>query len=75
MCSVVPTLNAGAPVAISTGCTGSRLFAGLSDGEMVLGVRGDALPQFAQALRRIRAANEQVLAEDSQRKAAAMAAA
>jgi uncharacterized protein (DUF169 family) len=73
MCSIVPALNAGAPVAISTGCTGSRLYAGLSDGEMVLGVRGDALPKFAQALHQIRAANELVLAEDTQRKAAAMA--
>jgi uncharacterized protein (DUF169 family) len=69
MCAVVPTLHAGAPVAVSMGCIGSRIFTGMDDGTMLVGIRGDRLAEFAQRLRTIRAANATVGAEDRRRKA------
>ncbi|MCI4368604.1 MAG: DUF169 domain-containing protein [Thermoplasmata archaeon] len=71
MCSLVPTLNKGTAVAMSVGCIGSRVFTGIGDGEMLLGVRGDHLKTFAQSVRKIRHANDLVGAEDEKRKAAA----
>lgn len=68
MCAIVPTLQQGASVAVSTGCIGSRIYTGLADGEMVVGVRGDHLEAFAGALRRIRQANTVVGDEDARRK-------
>jgi uncharacterized protein (DUF169 family) len=67
MCAVVPTLNQGAPVAASMGCIGSRIYTGLADGEMIVGVRGDHLQSFAAAVRKIKHANEVVAEEDSRR--------
>lgn len=68
MCAVVPTLNQGASVAASMGCIGSRLYAGIGDGEMIVGIRGDHLRPFAAAVRKIRHANDVVEAEDARRK-------
>jgi uncharacterized protein (DUF169 family) len=68
MCAVVPTLNQGAPVAVSIGCIGSRIYTGLEDGEMIVGIRGDHLQSFAASVRKIRHANDVVAAEDSRRK-------
>jgi uncharacterized protein (DUF169 family) len=69
MCAVVPTLNHGAPVAVSIGCVGSRVFTQMSDDQMIVGVRGDYLRQFAAKLTTIRHANELVGAENARRKA------
>jgi len=69
MCAVVPTLHAGAPVAVSTGCVGSRIFTGMGDDTMIVGVRGDQLTEFAHRLRTIRSANAAVGTEDRRRKA------
>lgn len=71
MCSIMPTLAQGAPVAISAGCTGSRIYTQLGDDRMIVGIRGDHLGKFVGELRRIRAANDWVAAEDTRRKAAA----
>jgi uncharacterized protein (DUF169 family) len=71
MCSVVPTLNLGAPVAVSIGCIGSRIYTQMGDDRMVVGVRGDHLETFAATLHRIRRANALVDAEDSRRRAVA----
>jgi uncharacterized protein (DUF169 family) len=68
MCAIVPTLNQGAPVAASMGCIGSRVYTGLADGEMIVGIRGDHLRSFATAVRKIRHANDAVAAEDTRRK-------
>ncbi|HEV2231465.1 MAG TPA: DUF169 domain-containing protein [Thermoplasmata archaeon] len=68
MCAIVPTLNQGAPVAISMGCTGSRIFTQMGDDQVVVGVRGDHLEKFAAAVRKIRRANELVGAEDTRRR-------
>lgn len=69
MCALVPTLNAGAPVAVSMGCIGSRIYTNMGDESMLVGVRGDRLAEFAQRLRKIRSANAAVGAEDRRRKA------
>jgi uncharacterized protein (DUF169 family) len=69
MCAVVPTLNAGAPVAVSIGCIGSRIYTGMGDDQMLVGIRGDRLADFAQRLRKIRSANAAVGTEDRRRKA------
>lgn len=69
MCAVVPTLNHGAPVAVSVGCIGSRVYTQMGDDQMVVGVRGDYLEEFAKRLRTIRHANEFVKDEDERRKA------
>jgi uncharacterized protein (DUF169 family) len=69
MCAVVPTLHNGAPVAVSMGCIGSRIFTGMTADTMLVGIRGDKLTEFAQRLRTIRSANAAVGAEDRRRKA------
>ncbi len=69
MCAIVPTLNQGAPVAMSLGCIGSRLYTGMGDSALVLGVRGDHLETFAHRVRQIRRANDGVEREDARRKA------
>jgi uncharacterized protein (DUF169 family) len=71
MCSIMPTLNAGAPVAVSAGCIGSRIYTSMGDDRMLIGIRGDHLEKFLQELKRIRAANEVVATEDRKRKAGA----
>jgi uncharacterized protein (DUF169 family) len=68
MCAIVPTLNQGAPVAVSIGCIGSRIFTQMGDDRMVVGVRGDHLEAFAKDVRRIRDANRSVGAEDTRRR-------
>jgi uncharacterized protein (DUF169 family) len=69
MCAIVPTLNNGAPVAVSVGCIGSRIYTQMGDDAMVVGVRGDFLDEFARRLKAIRHANAVVADEDSKRKA------
>jgi uncharacterized protein (DUF169 family) len=71
MCAIVPILNQGAPVALSLGCTGSRIYTELGADKMVVGVKGDRLEAFAAKLDRIVRANEVVRAEDTARKASA----
>lgn len=68
MCAILPILNQGASVALSLGCTGSRIYADLGVDKMVVGVKGDRLREFAKKLDRIARANEFVRAEDSARK-------
>jgi uncharacterized protein (DUF169 family) len=68
MCSILPVLNAGAPVAISLGCTGSRIYTDLGFDKMVVGIRGDQLQGFVERLGRIVHANRWVSQEDSARK-------
>ena len=69
MCAVVPTLNHGAPVAVSIGCIGSRVYTQIGDDQMIVGVRGDHLKEFTQRLKTITHANQLVANEDSSRKA------
>jgi uncharacterized protein (DUF169 family) len=71
MCALLPILNQGAPVALSLGCTGSRIYTDLGVDKMVIGVKGDRLAVFAKKLDRIVRANQFVRAEDSARKAKA----
>ncbi len=71
MCAIVPILNQGAPVAVSLGCTGSRIYTQMGDDRLVVGVRGDYLERFAADVRKIRAANAWVDGEDSRRRAEA----
>lgn len=71
MCSILPVLNAGAPVAISLGCTGSRIYTDLGIDKMVVGIRGDYLEPFVEKLGRIVQANRWVAREDSARKSMA----
>jgi uncharacterized protein (DUF169 family) len=71
MCAIMPILNQGAPVALSLGCTGSRIYTDLGVDKMVVGVKGDRLAAFAKKLDRIVRANEFVRSEDSARKAKA----
>jgi uncharacterized protein (DUF169 family) len=68
MCSIVPVLLKGSPLAISVGCAGSRVYTGLSDGEMIVAVRGDRVREFQEALHTVRRANDVVTAEDQRRK-------
>lgn len=68
MCAIVPTLNQGAKVAVSIGCIGSRVFTQMPDDQMLLGVRGDHLAEFARSVRAIRHANDVVGTEDRHRK-------
>lgn len=68
MCAVVPTLNHGAPVAVSIGCVGSRVFTGMGDDQMLVGIRGDYLKEFSQRVVKIRSANRAVGDEDRRRK-------
>ncbi len=74
MCGIVPIMNQGAPVAISFGCIGSRIYTELGIDEMVVGVRGDHLAKFAQKLDTIVAANAVIGAEDRARKDATLRA-
>ncbi len=74
MCAIVPIMNQGAPVAVSFGCIGSRIYADLGIDQMVIGIRGDHLVNFAKKLDAIAAANAAVAAEDQARKAAASTA-
>ena len=71
MCAIVPTLNLGAPVAVSIGCIGSRIYTQMGDDRMVVGVRGDHLEKFAASVHRIREANAPVDSESSKRRTAA----
>lgn len=71
MCSIVPILNQGAPVAMSMACIGSRIYTEMGDERLVFGVRGDQLEKFAADVRRIRDANRPVGAENSRRRSAA----
>jgi uncharacterized protein (DUF169 family) len=71
MCAVVPTLHNGAPVAVSIGCIGSRIYTQMGDERMVVGVRGDHLEKFAATVRRIRQANSAVDGETVRRRGAA----
>ncbi len=68
MCSLVPTLNHGAPVALSVGCIGSRIYTSMGDDTMLVGVRGDYLERFVAEVRKIHRANEIVGAENTRRK-------
>ncbi len=71
LCAIMPILNQGSPVAISLGCTGSRIYTDMGIDTMVVGVRGDHLEPFARKLDAIVRANAWVTAEDSARKAKA----
>jgi uncharacterized protein (DUF169 family) len=68
MCAVVPTLNHGAPVAMSIGCIGSRIYSQMGDDRMVVGIRGDKLDWFAREVRRVRDANRAIGAENQRRR-------
>ncbi|HEV2317944.1 MAG TPA: DUF169 domain-containing protein [Thermoplasmata archaeon] len=68
MCSVMPTLVGGTPIALSAGCIGSRTYARIGDDRMIVGIRGDHLDTFLNDLRRVRAANESVRQEDEWRR-------
>lgn len=70
MCAILPILNQGASVAMSFGCTGSRIYTDLGVDKMIVGVKGDRLAAFAKKLDRIVRANEFVGTEDTSRKAA-----
>ncbi|MGP8076877.1 MAG: DUF169 domain-containing protein [Thermoplasmata archaeon] len=74
MCAIMPILNQGAPVGLSLGCVGSRIYTDLGVDKMVVGVRGDHLQAFAKKLERIVRANEFVRSEDVSRKAKASSA-
>ena len=71
MCAILPILNQGAPVAMSLGCTGSRIYTDLGIDKMIVGIRGDRLRTFAEKLGRVVRANEFVRREDSARKSKA----
>lgn len=68
MCAIMPIMNQGAPVAVSLGCIGSRIYTEMGADRMVVGIRGDHLDQFAKKLTGIIHANQWVHAEDSRRK-------
>ncbi len=74
MCAIMPLLNQGAPVGVSLGCTGSRIYTDLGIDKMVVGIRGDHLTRFAEKLDRIVAANAVIASEDTARKRAASSA-
>ena len=69
MCAIMPIMNQGAPVAVSMGCIGSRIYTDIGTDKMVVGIRGDHLGAFARKLETIVRANEIVRAEDTARKA------
>jgi uncharacterized protein (DUF169 family) len=71
MCAIMPIMNQGAPVAVSLGCIGSRIYTDIGSDKMVIGIRGDHLEAFARKLDTIVRANELVRAEDAARKAKA----
>src|SRR5579859_2871887 len=64
MCAIMPIMNNGARVAVSLGCTGSRIYTEMGENRMVVGIRGDHLDDFVQKLSRIVHANEWVKVED-----------
>lgn len=68
MCAIMPVLNGGAPVAISLGCTGSRIYTDMGVDKMVIGIRGDHVEQFVEKLGRVIQANQWVAQEDQARK-------
>ncbi len=68
MCSLLPILASGTPVAASFGCVGSRLYADLPSRTMIVGIRGDRLVEFAGKLDRVVRANQAVGTEDAARK-------
>lgn len=74
MCSLVPVLLQGTPVAVSVGCAGSRINTEMPDSEVLVGVRGDALMELADAVHHLKRANEQVWKEDVDRRAKSLAA-
>jgi uncharacterized protein (DUF169 family) len=67
MCSIVPVLTSGTPLAISTGCAGSRVYTQMKDAELLVGLRGDAVAPFLEALRTVRSANRDVTQENRRR--------
>ena len=69
MCAVVPTLHAGAKVAVSIGCIGSRVYTKIGDDRMIVGIRGDFLEEFVRRLGTITTANKHVAEEDRARQA------
>ncbi len=69
MCSLVPVLLGGAPVAVSVGCTGSRLYGRLSDDLLIVGLRGDRTAA-ADRLATTVAANRWLAEEDGRRREA-----
>jgi uncharacterized protein (DUF169 family) len=71
MCAIMPIMNQGAPVAVSMGCVGSRIYTDMGSDKMVVGIRGDHLAAFAKKLETIVRANALVDREDSARKAKA----
>ncbi len=68
MCSIVPVLTGGTPVAVSTGCAGSRVYTQMKDSELLVGLRGDAVAPFVEALRTVRSANRDVTRENERRR-------
>ncbi|MCI4365144.1 MAG: DUF169 domain-containing protein [Thermoplasmata archaeon] len=60
MCSLVPVLRGGVPVAVSVGCAGSRVYTQMGDEELVVGVAGDSLGTFAEAVRSVVRSNAEV---------------
>ncbi len=70
MCSLVPVLLGGAPVAVSVGCTGSRLYGRLSDDLLIVGLRGDRTAAVADRLATTVAANRWLAEEDGRRREA-----
>jgi len=73
MCAIMPILNQGAPVALSLGCVGSRIYTDMGIDKMVVGIKGDRLAAFVGKLDRIIRANEFVQEADAARKAKAEA--
>ncbi|MCI4322445.1 MAG: DUF169 domain-containing protein [Thermoplasmata archaeon] len=70
MCAIMPILNAGAPVAYSVGCIGSRVYSQMGDDRFLVGIRGDHLETFVQELHKIKRANDLVGTEMTRRRAA-----
>jgi uncharacterized protein (DUF169 family) len=68
MCAIVPTLQQGSKVALSFACAGSRIYGGLGDDRVVVGIRGDHLATFAANVRKIRHANDVMSVEYERRK-------
>ncbi len=68
-CSIIPyVINGNAPVALSFGCTGFRTYVDLSEGKVMLAVRGDKLEEFAQRMKKIVSANLAVRLENTRRR-------
>lgn len=68
-CSVVPTvLHGKSPVAMSLGCAGFRQFTEVGKDKVLIAVRGDQLGAFAEAVHKLRSANQAVDSEMARRK-------